>query len=75
MNDITDHTKSIAKDEGYLYLVQPEKFLGMNVFKAGRAWKPEQRFGPYGKKVKIIEIVKVKDVKAGERKVDKCYKK
>jgi hypothetical protein len=67
LNEITDHRKSLIPDEGYLYLVQPTKYIGTNVFKVGKAWNPKQRFSSYGKEVKIFETFKVKDVDTGEK--------
>jgi hypothetical protein len=51
---------------GYIYLVQPEKYIGKNIYKVGRTWKLEQRFPAYGKGTKIIKTQKVTDMFAAE---------
>ena len=52
---------------GFLYLVQPERYLGTNVFKYGITWNTKQRFSKYGgDKCKVFHIVKVNDMYSAE---------
>jgi hypothetical protein len=54
---------------GYIYLVQPEKYLGKNIYKVGRTWKLKQRLQKYGKKTIIIKTQKVTEMFAAETKM------
>jgi hypothetical protein len=54
---------------GFIYLVQPEEYLGTNIFKVGRTWKLEHRLPKYGKNTKIIKTAKVKDMYSVETKL------
>lgn len=60
-NNYHDGVELINKT-GFVYIVQPEEYIGTNIYKIGRTWNPSQRFVEYGKKVKIIRLNKVKDM-------------
>lgn len=60
----------MGKTPGYLYLVQPERFLGTNIFKVGKTERePEKRFSEYGKDTLVLECVKVEDIDNSEKTV------
>jgi hypothetical protein len=59
----------LTDKSGYVYLIQPEEYLGTNIYKIGRTWKLEQRLPKYGEKAKIIKTAKVNDMYTTETKI------
>jgi hypothetical protein len=47
---------------GYVYIVQPPEFLGTDVKKIGRTWKPQQRFRQYGNGTKFIRCERISNM-------------
>lgn len=57
VNDIRE--EFVNDTQGYIYIVQPEEYLGTDIYKIGRTWSPKQRFREYGEKHKVIECKRV----------------
>ena len=52
---------------GYLYIVQPEKYIGTDVYKYGITWNTKRRFWKFGgDKCKVFHVEKVEDMYKAE---------
>tara|TARA_R110002072_G_scaffold45565_1_gene126621 strand:+ start:28987 stop:29598 length:612 start_codon:yes stop_codon:yes gene_type:complete len=62
-----------AKEDNYLYLVQPSNFLGSDVFKIGKSKNIKRRMVDYGIDTRIICIMEVVDRHKMERKMKEVF--
>ena len=60
-------TSNNARLNGYVYIVQPEKYLNTNIVKIGRTWNPNIRFQKYGKNTKVLLVKEVNNMYETER--------
>lgn len=48
-------------NDGFIYLVQTSIHVDKNIYKIGRTWNLKKRFVQYGKEVKILKTIKVRN--------------
>ena len=57
------------KLKGYIYIVQPERYINTNIIKIGRTYNTKLRFQNYGKNIKIFLIKEVDNMYDSEIKI------
>ena len=69
---IPDNVKTLStykKTKGFIYFIQPEKYLGTNIYKIGRTWNLKMRFRKYGINSKTLFTIEVNNMFEIERKL------